>query len=422
MPGLKAETLNELPKGKHFDGRGVGLALDVRELKGKAGGEPVLRRYWIQRHRVEGKPKEERLGAYPEKSLREMRELATKNYGIGLEKNKRPQEPETTPGPEAPPKLEMPKAGSIFFMSFREYALHAFKYISPSYRSEVSQHQWLHSMNTYVFPHIGDMEIGEITANDLKRMFMVDDFWITKRETARKTYLRVRQIFEIAVITGRRPDNPALYLKRLLPKHNRKPKHFKALPWHEVPASVELIRNKGGWPPTRLALEFCILTAMRSKSVREARIWDINFVDQTWDIPAEYMKMNEEFSVPLSDRCMEILEEVEQYHPTSSLIFPNRSGTGPLSNMALLKILRDLEIPSTVHGYRSSLRDFCSEVLQSPFEVSEACLAHKMPPVVEAYARSRHLEAREYVMQKWADSITSYTSADIIPMTKWNRP
>jgi integrase len=161
-----------------------------------------------------------------------------------------------------------------------------------------------------------------------------------------------------------------------------------------------------------LALRFAILTAARSGEVRGARWSEIDLEARTWTIPADRMKAGEEHRVPLSGAAVAILEMVRGL--SSDLVFPNRQGAKPLSDMTLAKVLKTLNAPVTVHGFRSTFRDWAEETTSFPHEVKEAALAHKVKSKVErAYRRTDLFERRKAMMETWAQFATQ-SSANLI--------
>ena len=154
----------------------------------------------------------------------------------------------------------------------------------------------------------------------------------------------------------------------------------------------------------RLALEFLILCASRSGEVRGAKLSEFDREARVWIIPAERMKLGKAHIVPLTDAALDVLDRAKPYYAEcSDLIFPGQNVPKPLSDMTLLKILRYAELPFTVHGFRSSFRDWAAEQSRFPGEVAEAALAHTVANKVEAaYRRTNYLDKRRDLMRDWA--------------------
>ena len=212
--------------------------------------------------------------------------------------------------------------------------------------------------------------------------------------------------------------NPARWkghLDHLLPKQNRLSRgHHKALPYADLPEFVKRLRAVQAGNTAALALEFLILTATRTSETLNATWDEIDFETATWTVPKERMKMQKEHQVPLADRALAILKAQHETSGRNPHVFPGRP-TKPLSNMSLNMTLRRMEVPVTVHGFRSSARSWMADT-GVPFELAEACLAHTVGnAVVQAYQRSSMLERRRPVLQSWADFVTGKTSDNVVP-------
>jgi integrase len=229
--------------------------------------------------------------------------------------------------------------------------------------------------------------------------------WTRAPETASRLRGRIETVIAAAQALGhidRDRANPARWkhhLDKLLPKRQRLTRgHHKALPYEEVPALVKLLRASKA--TAALALEYAILTGTRSGETIKA-VWSELDVDRaTWVIPAERMlKIDEEFRVPLSDRAVAILAEARRRHRKAprpdSYVFAGARPNEPLSDMAFAMLLRRMKVDATAHGFRSSFRNWCSDVAHVPFEVAEACLSHRVGSAVSrACLRTDSLERR----------------------------
>jgi integrase len=259
-------------------------------------------------------------------------------------------------------------------------------------------------MKAHVFPAIGKRPVDEITATEV--IDILKPIWNTKRETAKRILQRMRVVFEAAIVRGERyKASPTIGVAAVLGSRKGKLEHHPAMAYADVPAFVTRLRGLEGWPATRFAFEFLILTAARSGEVRFAAWTEINLDRALWTVPAERMKARVEHVVPLSPRAIAILREARAAYPTSELIFPGTKPGLPLSDMTLTKVLRDagLNGKATAHGFRSSFKDWSAEVARVRDEVSEAALAHKIPDKVRAaYLRTRFLDERRKLMHAWA--------------------
>lgn len=192
-------------------------------------------------------------------------------------------------------------------------------------------------------------------------------------------------------------------LARGLPRQPKKKGHFEALPYEKVPALIDELRERPS--VGRLALEFLILTAGRSGEVRGCTWAELDLKCRTWTIPANRMKAGKVHIVPLDDATLNVLERAKLFRAKDSdLVFPGQKPKEMLSDMTLLKVLRDRNAGVTVHGFRSAFRDWCAEQTSYPGEVAEAALAHAIQNKVEAaYRRTNYLEKRKSLMKDWAD-------------------
>ena len=274
------------------------------------------------------------------------------------------------------------------------------------------QGQWLSTLTTYAFPMIGDRLVSDIEGPQIRDVLA--PIWLTKPETARRVRQRIGSVLDWSYAKGyRATEAPMRSLARGLPRQPRKDGHFAAMAYRDVPAFIRRLGERSS--VGRAALRALILTAARSGEIRGAT-WDELDLDKAlWSVPAERMKMGKPHHVPLSPAAVQAFHEAEQYRmPCSNLVFPGQSRSKapvgrsprearqPLSDMTLLKILRDLEIEATVHGFRSSFRDWVAEETSYPGEVAEAALAHAIPNKVEAaYRRTDFLEKRRALMLDW---------------------
>ena len=221
-----------------------------------------------------------------------------------------------------------------------------------------------------------------------------------------------------AIAQGFRSDNPAGdAISMALPMKNGSAKaHLAALPWKEVPQFLERLHAAKARPLVKSAIEFAILTATRSGEVRLATWAEIDADSRVWTIPAERMKAAREHRVPLSARALAILDEVRGFDDGSGLIFPSSRRGRPMNASRLWKPLQAVGIDTTLHGFRSSFRDWCGEATNTPREVAEAALAHVVSNAAEAaYARSDLFEKRRALMDRWAAFITGQAGV-VVPM------
>jgi integrase len=267
--------------------------------------------------------------------------------------------------------------------------------------SDRSRLEWVSMMQRYVLHLIGDRPVADIRAGEI--IDMLRPIWTSKAETARKVLQRVDAVFTSAITRElRERASPCIGVAKELGARRTGSNHFAAMPYAEVAEFVRELRGRQGLSSSRLCLEFLILTAVRSGEARGARWCEIDLRDGTWVIPRERMKMKVEHVVPLSDRAIEILAEARASSSNTELIFAGTKGQ-QLSDMTLLKRLRDMGLDgkATVHGFRSSFKDWCADIGVRD-EVSEAALAHADRNAVRAaYRRTNYLDERREVMGRW---------------------
>lgn len=272
-----------------------------------------------------------------------------------------------------------------------------------SWRNDKHAAQWGATLRGYVFSRLGQRSVADITTADVMAVLM--PIWNEKPETARRVRQRISTVMKWAVAQGYRADNPAGdAIGAALPKHNGKTKrHHRALPHGEIAAAVETVRSSGAGMSVKLAFEFLILTAARSGEVRLATWDEIDTEAATWTVPASRMKAGIEHRVPLCDRALVILVEARAIADGSGFIFPGTRTGKPLSDMTLSKLMGDLGPDGVPHGFRSSFRDWASELTNAPRDVMEAALAHTVRDKTEAaYNRTDLFERCRALMDQWA--------------------
>ena len=204
-------------------------------------------------------------------------------------------------------------------------------------------------------------------------------------------------------------ENPVTAIKDAgaLPKVTAKPKHHKAMRWQDVPAFYADLKTRTAMSAN--ALRLTCLTGSRTSEVLGMRWDEIDCEGRLWTCPAERMKTGEEHRVPLTDEMLSIIEPLKAMQ--SDYVFEGQKRHKPLSNMSMLMLLRRMKVEGvTVHGFRSTFRDWASEVANAPREVAEMSLSHRVGSDVErAYARSDLLEKRRALMDRWSDYVTTTT-------------
>jgi len=390
LTALRVRTLKE--PGRYGDGNGLYLAV-----------EPSGARRWVLRVVVRGKRSDLGLGSASLVKLAEARDEAARLRKIAREGG----------DPLAERRRERLTMPSFKDAAEQVHATHA-----KSFRNVKHRAQWLKSLENDVFPIIGDRGVNTIESSDVLKV--LSPIWMKKPETARRLKQRIKVVLEWARASGFRGAdlaNPVDGVARVLPRHKGDKAHHAALPYSQVPAFVETLRAVEANDATKLAFEFLILTATRTSEVIGARWSEIDREAKMWTIPGDRIKAGREHRVPLSPRCLELLERAEAIADGGPFVFPGRFPERPLSSMAFLMVLRRLKRDDiVVHGFRSSFRDWAAERTNVPRTVCEAALAHVVKDKTEAaYFRSDLLEQRRSLMDTWTAFATTKT-AQVVTM------
>lgn len=269
--------------------------------------------------------------------------------------------------------------------------------------------QWESTLDTYAGPFFGDLSVADVDTTLV--MKALEPIWTTKNETAARLRGRIESVLDWATVRGyRMGENPARWkghLDHLLAKPSKVKKvvHHPALPYAEMPAFMQFLRSEGG--TVFYALQLLILTVTRTNELLHARWDEIDMTNKIWVIPARRMKAEREHRIPLSKPAMNILKS-QQEDAEGEYVFPGRRDGMPMSNMVFLQLLKRIERTDiTVHGFRSTFRDWVGETTNYPREVAEAALAHNVKNKVEAaYARGDLFVKRAKMMQDWANYLS----------------
>ncbi len=284
------------------------------------------------------------------------------------------------------------KDASAAKVTFREAAIQYHAENEGSWKSRTYARQWLAALENYAFPKLGNETTGSITAADI--IATLTPIWQNKAETARQVRNRITTVLDYAHAKGWRSSeapsgNGSLKAGRGLPKQVKEQVHRKAMPYVEIPSFITALQRKHSYG--RLALELLLLTGVRSQEVRMATWDEFDLDDNLWTVPAAHMKRAKAHIVPLSLAALSALNRAAALKLAgSAFVFPGVSG-GAMSDMTLLKVLRDAGEPYHVHGFRSAFTDWAANV-GFPDAVVEAALAHKTPDAVQAaYRRTTYL-------------------------------
>ena len=382
--------------GRYTDAATTGLNLNIKK---KGGG------YWVFRYLFGGRRLDLSLGAYPVISLKEARKraIAARNDLLQGVKPKAYWRAEI-----ASKELDKPL--------FKDYAMRCIEAKKAEWQNSKHIDQWFNTIESYANPIVGKKFIDEIDTQDI--LDILTPIWYNKTETASRLRGRIEWILASATTRKLRSGlNPATWrghLETILPKPTRitPVKHHPALPYKEIPIFLNNLREKDGL--AALALEFLILNANRSGEVLNGLRNEIS-EEGLWIIPANKMKAKREHRIPLGKRSLEILAVAKYLDPGSKYLF-SRDGE-PLSNMTMAMLLRKINPEITVHGFRSSFRDWVSEETNHSPEVAEKALAHTVANQVEAaYRRGDLLEHRKRLMKDWEDYCTTGVWGNVISM------
>lgn len=384
MKRLNAKQILVLPIGKYPDGNGLYLSI-YKPGRGK----------WSFRYSLNKKAREMGLGSYPEVTLLEARQCALSNKQLL--------------GKKIDPIDEKNRAEVLRQQQSKKFSEIADLYIRtkkvPEWTNTKSYQSWKNTLTRYATPILDSKPIIDVNRDDIVDVLI--PIWKEKTETARRIQQRLFLIFAFAKIRGWYiNDNPASWKEHLSfilpdPYKIQKVKHFSSLHFTKIANFYEelyLFEHLSAY-----ALRFLILTATRTKEVIEAKFDEIDLQRRMWTIPAEKMKVRKVHKVPLSQEAIKIIEFMKRKH-NHEYVFHNPSIGRHISNGAMLVFLKK-QFPNlkiTVHGFRSSFRDWAEETGQYQHNAIEFCLAHELPNKVEkAYLRSDLIDARTIIMNDW---------------------
>jgi integrase len=275
--------------------------------------------------------------------------------------------------------------------------------LSAGFRNDKHKAQWRSTLETYAAP-LRNKPVDAIVTDDV--LVVLKPIWITKAETASRLRGRIEKVLDAAKAKGfRSGENPARWrghLDHLLPRPSKLSRgHHAAMPYEEVAEFIGKLRANQSLGA--LALELCILTAARSGEILGMRWSEVDLNKAVWTVPAHRMKAGREHRVPLANGAATILRQLWKSR-TGDFVFPGNVREKPLSSMAMEMVLRRMNIQNaTVHGFRSSFRDWAGNVSSFPREIVETALAHVIGDKAEqAYRRSDALEKRRKLMEAWS--------------------
>lgn len=384
MKHLTAIQIKSLKDAGNY-GDGNGLRLKVS----KAG-----RKSWLFRYRIHGKEHEMGLGTYPTRSLKDARGEAVRLRKLVLD------------GIDPLEEKAKGKQAAREALSFEQCTCQFHEMKSAEWTSAVYTRNWIDSMKLHAFPVLGKMPVADVQTEHVLRVLKF--LWNTQPVLASKLRERIEAVLNWSMSLGyrERSINPAVWrghLEHALPKVSKvhKPKHYSAIAYQDIGKFMEELREIEGLPAR--ALELAILTACRSEEIRGATWAEIDLDLGVWVIPAERMKGGKTHRVPLNNQALELLQALPG---KDGYVFPSsRCGwRKPMAVTEMWRVLKGLRPDMTVHGFRSSFRQWAAECTNYPREIAEQSLAHATGNTTEqAYQRSDLMEKRRPLMQAWAD-------------------
>jgi integrase len=385
---LTARKVETARPGKYSDGGNLYLIVS------RTGS-----RKWMLRFTWRGRAKEMGLGSASNVALVDAREKAAaarRKIAQGFN-----------------PIYERKRDGGI--PTFGEMADDVREALSAGFRNEKHKAQWKATLETYAAP-LRNKPVDTVATDDV--LAVLKPIWMTKAETASRVRGRIEKVLDAAKAKGFRDgENPARWrghLDHLLPRPSKLARgHHAAMPYEDVAAFIAKLRGREA--TAGLALELCILTAARSGEILGMQWSEIDLDKKIWTVPANRMKAGREHRVPLSSRAAAILYELEKTR-AGDFVFPGQVRNKPLSNMAMEMMLRRMKINgATVHGFRSSFRDWAGNVSSFPRELVETALSHVVGDKAEqAYRRSDALEKRRRLMDAWTAYCESPKTGSVI--------
>jgi integrase len=295
--------------------------------------------------------------------------------------------------------------------------------MEKGWKSKKHGKQWRYSLKELAAP-LASKAVHTIEVTDI--LSVLRPHWERVPETGRRLRGRIESVLSFATSHKyRKGENPARWkdnLKDLLPKHKRGSRgHHAALPYDQMRTFMAELRKRQAEndTPAAYALELTILTVLRTSEVLQGKYPEIDISKSLWTVPAERMKMGEEHRVPLSPRAIEIIKKLMETR-WGDYLFPGNEVGKSLSNMSMLMLLRRMGYENiTVHGFRSTFRDWAGETTSFPFEVCERALAHKVEDETQrAYARGDLLAKRAKLMNAWANFVEPKADNKVIPLSQ----
>lgn len=377
MPKLSAVFVKSAPPGKHEDGQGLRL------VKRKDGGGQ-----WVFRYSIHGRRREMGLGGIAAISLRDAREIASE-FRVLL-----------TRGIDPIKHREMlRREASRDHNLLGDVANDAFESHKASLKDDGIAGRWFSPLELHVLPKLGAIPVVDLTQRDIRDA--LEPIWHSKAATARKAADRLKIVLDHAAALELDVDLQAVAkAKKLLGRQRHQVKSIPSMPWQEVPDFYTSLEEP---TITHLALRLLILTGLRSKPIRFARLDEID--GDTWTVPAKNMKarvgQEQDFRVPLTEEALNVIDLAKPYERNGYLFPSVRKGV--LSDATMARHMERRGIKARPHGFRTSLRTWLAERTDAPHEVAEAMLAHVSDSkVVRTYRQTDFLDRRRSLLERWS--------------------
>lgn len=391
----------ETTPGYYADGGGLYLQIS-------ASGS----RSWIYRFSLARRAREMGLGPVSAISLAEARALAAQCRKLVSEG--------TDPIEARNSERERAMLEDADSLTFKKAATDYIANNRASWKNAKHAQQWTNTLTTYAYPVIGAVDVRNVDTSMIVRV--LQPIWATKTETASRVRGRIESVIDYAKALGKRSgENPARWrghLDKIFPAEGKvhKIRHHPALPYAQLPGFLRELRQRSG--TSARALELTILTCARTTEVLDVQPGEFQLNAKLWIVPAERMKAKREHRVPLGERALALIQHAIAQPREGKYLFPGERKGRPLSNMAMLNLLERMGYPDiTVHGFRSTFRDWMADCTEYPDSLGDMALAHVIADKTDAaYRRGDMLERRRRMMEDWERFCNGETAA-VLPFT-----
>ena len=383
--------------GLYHDGGGLYLQVSV-SANSRALNEATVNKSWVYRYRLHGKLRGMGLGSFKDFSLAEARERATKLRQLVADK--------IDPIDERLSRAKAIEAQRSIEISFKECAERYYAQEAPYWKNAKHSAQWINTLKAHAFPIIGKLKVHQVGKSELNKV--LEPIWSSKPETASRLKQRLRAVLDWAAAKDLYPnyshDMWRDIKKGLGPNRRGERVHHSACPHRDVAKVIKCMKESDSQAIVKFAFEFTVLTAARSGESRLMTWAEVNWDEKVWVIPGSRMKAGKEHRIPLSTRCVELLTEAQKLTGDQPFVFCHSKNGKSFSDAVFTSLLhKGLGLPYTMHGFRSTFRDWGTDKTNHPRELLEVALAHLPGNQTEhAYWRGDALERRVTIMEDWA--------------------